>query len=489
MKNLIKSNKYIFFSIGAVLLCVFSLFKMEYSTDTYIVYTISLAGVGGTMFLNGRFITGLFAYLFHNLGSSVETFYYASFILSVIFMSFAIYNLFCVLKEKMSELTAFLISFVTVFNVCAIEYFLFIEKGTFCFSIFTAILALRFFVGFLKGKRYYIAFSLLFFALSALTYQIIPGIFVCLAVVFIVKYSKSLKEFLLNNLCGMSVYGFGMGLDYVLLKLTQDNKRAGSGINLSNAWKVLSFCTYHYGFIFLYIGALVISLSLFFYVRYKKSGEKPCKSSLIIYLKYLYVILGATAALVAPFLFTNPNEVWLMFRVIYPIGALPGAIMIMQCYKVKRNAECEGSEGKSKKSIIALICICSVLVIFFNVLCFGRLINNEADEKLCLDIYEEIENYEKETGKKITTIAIYYDSQITQRNPYVLMIGDCNVRAFSRFWSDVPIFVTLTGRWFNELDQSKLNQQYKEYFQNQNWDGYCSEQLIFDGSVLHLCIY
>ena len=484
----LEKHKFLFFSFAFTLACVFPLFKMEYATDTYCAYGIALSGIGDAMFTNGRYITGLFAYLFYHLNLSIPAFYFTSFILAIIFMSFAIYTLYTVLREHMSRWLGFLIAFVSVFNLAGIEYFLFLEKGAFAFSIFMAILALKCFVGFLQGKKYQIVLSFLFLILSALTYQIIPGVFVTLCVVFIVKYSKSAKSFIINNILAVCIYGSGTISDYLIVRLTQNNQRVDSAMHLSNIFKFYSFNTMKIGFAFLYLIIFVLSLVLFFAIRHFAYKERPCKSSVLIYSKYLYIVLGAMAVTVLPFVFVKPNEVWFMFRVAYPIFSLPGAIFIALFYQLNDS----GNESKKKAFVskIILISIISISVIFFNVLNFSRLINNEKDEELFNTIYSEIEAYEQKSSTKITRITIYYDKNLTHVNPNVLHIGDCNLRAYSRHWSDVNLFVALSGRGFiRTYDNKLINQEYKSYFLSQDWDCYSDEQLIFDGDTLHLCIY
>lgn len=488
MRDYLKSRKDYFIILGLVLICVFPLFKMEYSTDTYRVYTITLSGFVGTMFLNGRFITGAFALIFERLSLSIESFYYTSYILSIVFMSLAIYALYTILRGHMRRRLCFFVSFIAVFNACAIEYFLFIEKGAFCFSILMAILALKYFVLFLQGNKNYLFLAFPCLILSAITYQIIPGVFISLSLPFIVKYSKSLKKFLLNNLFAILIYGSGTGIDYLIVKLNWDNQRVGSGIHLSNIWKLYSFTTNHFAFIFLYIGIIALSLGIFALVNKKRTGKYLTKESLLIYAKYFYIVLGAMASAAIPFVFTDPAEVWIMFRVIYPLGALPASILILSKYKEKCNTVCKNKQ-KLDRGAAVLLSVVILHVVFFNAMCFSRLINNEADKDLCFEIYGEIQKYENESGNKIKEIAIYYDSSITQKNKGVLLIGDCNVRALSRPWCDVIHFTALTGRWFDKVEESKVNQEYKSYFASCSFDSFSTEQLIFDGSTLHLCVY
>ena len=208
----------------------------------------------------------------------------------------------------------------------------------------------------------------------------------------------------------------------------------------------------------------------------------------MVYAKYFYIVLGTMAVTVLPFVFTDPNEVWIMFRVIYPFGALPGAILIMKSYK--KDYAKEEAKGKINKKAIILLSFLLVHIVFFQAMVFSRLKNNDADYQQFEAIYGEIVKYENESGKRVSTIVIYNDSRLTNSNPGVLVIGDCNVRALSRHWSDVNMINALSGRWFTRSEnESDINAEYKEYFLSQSWDSFSKEQLIFDGSVLHLCIY
>lgn len=488
-----KMDKYLFIAFGLVFLSVFALFKKEYATDTYWVYSFGLPGIKETMFTNGRYIPGLFAALLNCLNFSISSFYYTSFLMSIIFMSFAVYVLYTILSKHISKYKSILISFISVFNLAAIEYFLFIEKGTFAFSIFMSVLAVKFFTMFLQGKRWLIFFAFLSLILSALTYQIIPGLFIVLSLPFIVIYSKSLKSFIVNNVLAVSIYGSGTLLNYSLVKLTQDNQRLGNGIHISNIFKFYSFGTFKIQYILSFIGVFALIIVCVLSVRYLLFKERLCKKSILCCAKYIYLFLGVMAVTVLPFVFIRPEEVWFMFRVAYPIFSLPGTLLILIFFQPNSDFNTEPNKaGKllSKLCIIAIIGFVVISLLFFNAMTFSRLKNNELDEEVFNLIYSEIENYEAETNNKITTITVYYDKNLTHVNPGVLSFGDCNVRAFSRNWSDVNIFSALSGRSFKRTyDEKLMNKDYNEYFSSKDWDSFSKDQLIFDGNTLHMCVY
>lgn len=491
--QIIKKHKYFFVALGLVLLSVFALFKMEYATDTYCAYSIKLSGIRDAMYTNGRYITGLFAELFSKNNWSITSFYYTSYILSLIFMTFAVYNVYTILKQHTSNIKSILISFISVFNLASIEYFLFMEKGAFAFSIFSATLAFKFFVSFMQGKKWYLPFAYVCLILSALTYQIIPGIFIALSLPFIVLYSKSAKSFIINNLIAISIYGSGTILDYTIVRLTQQNERLGSGFHLSNIIKFYSFGFGETFAVLLFIGAIVLVSACVLIARFLLFKERPCKKSILFCAKYIYITLGVMAVTVLPFVFTNPSEVWFMFRVAYPLFSMPG-VLLMGIF-IQPNAESIIQSNKlckilSKCCVLASFAMVVVSLCFFNAMTFSRLKTNEEDKKLYNLIYAEIEKYEQETNIQVTKVIVYEDSNLTIVYPGVLSFGDCNVRAYSKPWSDVAVLMTFSGRTFiRNWDENKLNEEYKQYFSSQNWDYFSPEQLIFDKDTLHICSY
>ncbi|MBO5212987.1 MAG: hypothetical protein J6B60_05550 [Clostridia bacterium] len=487
--KLLKSKKEYIFFLCVVIACVFPLVVMEFSTDTYHFALVSLAdGLGAGMKYNGRFITSLSAYALDAVGFGIVGYYYFSLICAVLCLSLAIYHIYIILKGKMRGCVAAFLSFVTVFNPLTIEFFLFIEKGAFAFAILMSVLSAKSFVCFLKGDKKRIIFSYIYLTFGACTYQLLSAAFVTLALVFIVIYSRSIKDFVINNLLAVTVYGFANCVDFVLLKIfNPSNVRMSGEINLSNILKYY-FITEREWVIFIYIALFAVVFCAFGFLGKRRFGSYFAKGSVVEFGKYFYIFTGTALAAAVPFIFVNPVEVWMMFRTTYALGVLPGAIAIKIFYKPDGVCEKESSlfEKKKRRGSIIMLTIIFVELVFFHTMIFSRLKNNFEDERLCEQIGLIIRDYEVDTGERIKYISIYYDAKITQRNDGVLMIGDCNVRAFSRTWSDVNHMSYLLGRSFVRIEN---NPEYTRRFSSLDWNDFSKDQLIFEGNTLHLCVY
>ena len=124
---------------------------------------------------------------------------------------------------------------------------------------------------------------------------------------------------------------------------------------------------------------------------------------------------------------------------------------------------------------------------FFELVIWGRLINNHADEALCERIGQAISAYEEAEGIEVLYVSISHDAKLTKCNPWVLAIGDSNVRAFSKEWSDVTHLNVLLGRNFQKVAVSPS--VYNEHFAERDWTKFQDEQLVFEGQTLHICVY
>ena len=76
-----------FMGLGVVIICVFPLFKFEYSTDTYhFALHEGVSGVCGAMWENGRLFTHDITKIFRTMSWGIVPYYYFSFIMSFSFL-------------------------------------------------------------------------------------------------------------------------------------------------------------------------------------------------------------------------------------------------------------------------------------------------------------------------------------------------------------------------------------------------------------------
>lgn len=475
--------------LAFTLLVSFPLFKMEYSTDTYhFALWDGLSGISSAMDYNGRFFISFVARVCDALGMSFNGFYYLSFIAAIIFTSLSSSVLYLMLRGHMKSHLAFLISIITVFNPMIMELFLFIEKGFFMLSVFVSILSLKAFVAFMKGKRFCIVFALLLLPYAAFSYQALPNAFVTLALVFIIIYSKNIREFILNTICAVFIYGFSTALNYIVMRVSSQTERMGSGFSLANIYKYFTFNLSKWYMLFIWVaifGALFLAV---FGSERKKHGKWLTRQGGINFFNYSFLILGSFLGACAPGAFAKPDQAWLMLRTAYPLGMLIGACMILHFYKV--NYEPSAHVKLFNKSVrgisVAIVCTVLCITVYLHTFFFSRLITNKYDFEEAYAIGQAIEAYEKESGNKIYYVAIYYDKSMKDYYDGTVKFSDCNVRALSRPWSDTTHLELILGR---TLVKIKPESQYLVYFANQDWDCQSSEQFIFEGNTLHLCVY
>ena len=102
-----------------------------------------------------------------------------------------------------------------------------------------------------------------------------------------------------------------------------------------------------------------------------------------------------------------------------------------------------------------------------------------------MKIGEAITQYEKTSGNEVLYVSISHDARITKTNPWVLSIGDSNVRAFSKEWSDVAHLNVLLNKSYQKVAVSA--EVYQTYFAEKNWNTFSArEQLIFEENTLHI---
>ena len=474
------------FAIILILItAVFSpFFHFEYATDTYTIKTVGMQLFGDSMFQNGRIVSAEFFYGFAKMNASVEAFYYTSFVLSLLFSALAVWAMYQILRIQFSKNKSLLFAFFTVFNPLVIEYFLFIEKGFFMFALAMSMLAAYFYLQFLQGKRAFLMLAYPCIILSAFTYQTLPGAFVPVAVLLIALYSKKAKDWIVNTLVAISVYGSGTLGNFIFLRLANSSVRVATKPDISNFFYALSLMGTGASIL---IGIALIAI--LYAISYWRSDKTPVNVR-ALFLKSLFVLLGTVTVTFFPFIFIARNEIWLPFRIGYPLGMLFGTLPILFSATSENNAPAKEMVQKSQKNkAFILACAVSLLLcLFFEIMIWGRLQNNAADEALCRRIGDEIAEYENESGNEILYVSISHDARITKTNPWVLSIGDSNVRAFSKEWSDVAHLNVLLNKSYQKVAVSA--EVYQTYFAEKNWNTFSArEQLIFEENTLHICVY
>jgi len=476
-------------TLAVVLVCVFPLFKFEYSTDTYhFALHNGLGGIYGAMKYNGRLIIYLITRALESISVSFMGYYYVSFIMSIVFSTLSIATLYNTLNKHMNNVFAFFLSAITIFNPMVFELFLFIEKGFFAFAIYMSVMASKFFLGFLEGKKYYIVLSYIFVTLSCFTYQPMPGVFVALVLVFIVANSTEISTFFKNVGIAITVYGFATFMNFLVMKLFNMSDRMSSGLNFANIYKFLTFGLNIPYLLLVYLAVFSVLFTVIFLSSKKKNGKAFTKESTLIFFKYAFIMVGTIITTAAPSIVTTPENVWFTLRYSYPIGMLVGTIPMLYNYnrehmKLKSGNLCKMS---IRATLIVMLTVSLTFMALFHSFFFSRHISNAKEKEDALKIGEIIAEHEKATGTKIKYISLYKDSNCSISFDGVVNLPNCNVRAITTPWCDIPHINLFNNRSFIKTQNSP---EYISYFQSKNWDEISTEQFIFIGDTLHLGIY
>lgn len=174
-------------------------------------------------------------------------------------------------------------------------------------------------------------------------------------------------------------------------------------------------------------------------------------------------------------------------RVMWPFFAGVSATLICLLYEIKRIGITHWGTIVIPWCMLGVVCV--NMVIYTN----DFFINQSLDRQMVGIIESEIDEYEKESNIKITTIAVnpnieteYYSKYL--RGKYVFNAYSFNSKTYGASWADVELINYLTGKRYIEKELS--DQEYKQLFGDKKFEEFnASEQLVFDGDTLYWAKY
>ncbi len=478
IQKLLLPNKRDVALLAVITLSLCLLFYPEYSTDSYVIAANGVKEYSSVAFNSGRAISALFFFIVGVICNSFYFLYYVSFLLALACATLSI-KLLAGTLDGIGLKHTYVLSGLIVLNPLCLEYFLFAEKGMFFLGILFIVIAFKCFCAFKRERLYALPICALFIGMAAFIYQPLCALFVPLVLLYICVAKNGCRKIVKHTLVAALTYGIGLLFNVFFLAVFTENSRMKS-FNPSSVGETFFFAGWWQSLL-IYIGAFALLFLIVAFFGYKVGHTFKSKEVISLWLKCSFISVGTICAVFLQFLFVASEEIWFPFRVIYPLGALIGVFVLLIKWEFF-------PFGRFKKHTgIAAICLFFILeIIFLQVMLVGRIINNSTDHSLCREIGEEISAYENRTGSKITKISIYHDKSITHRNPFVTKLGDSNVRAFSKSWSDINSINAVLGTNYEKVPR---NQYYEEYFSALDWTEFSKDQLIFDGDTLHLCVY
>ncbi len=486
MKELIKNEDLYIFTIIAIVFFG-ALCKLQYAPDTYSVFTNELMSSVKHFLSCGRIVTAVAAYgVMGILKLSSEWTYILSYVFAVICIIIALYRLNKLIqKDIKNHILSAIIATLILINPFSLELFLYIEKGIMVLSVLICVLAVEQMDKFFQGNKKSIIWAGILMVIANCCYQGTVGLFVAISLIYIVKYSKNVKQFIANNVIVALTYGIPALLNFLLVRFFFTNTRVNGQLILSESiMKVIDgtkrMLVNSYDLLpkYLFLVVIVIILGIIIYKAIRENINAKQKALKI--LGAFYLIVGTLFATVAPQMLQDTNSIWFVARSSYPMAAIIGILVLYLFSKFDIK--------EIMKNVIICILIIFLLIQYVYFMNYTRdnYIGNYIDKQVSLEINQEILNYEKETGNTIDTIAIYRDKTPQYVYPELKASGDINIKAYSADWCVSRILKLYTGREFNVVES---NQEIKEQFEQKSWDYFSEEQIIFENNVMHLCVF
>ena len=464
-----------------------ALCKLQYAPDTYSVFTNDLMHSVKHFLSCGRVVTAIATYIVMGiLKLSNEWTYILSYVFAMICMITALYRLNKLIqKDIKNHIVSAIIATLMLINPFSLELFLYIEKGIMVLSVLLCVVAVEQMDKFFQGKKKSIIWAGILMIIANCCYQGTVGLFVAISLIYIIKYSKNIKEFIVNNVIVALTYGIPALLNFLLVRFCFTNTRVNGEMIFSESFAKVMDGTRRMlvdsydllpKYLFLAIGIILLGIIIYKAIRENISiKEKTLKI-----LGALYLIAGTLFATVVPQMLQDTNSIWFVARSSYPMAAIIGilGLYLFSKFDIKEVV----------KDIVICILIVFLLVQYVYFMDYTRdnYIGNYMDKQITLEINQKILNYEEKTGNTVDTIAIYRDKTPQYVYPELRASGDINIKAYSADWCVSRILKLYTGREFNIIEG---NQEIKEQFEQKSWDHFSEEQIIFENNVMHLCVF
>lgn len=495
----VKSNKVSILIYSAISLIFFGTFiKLDFATDTYAFMYNSVDDFLGTFLGNGRIIAGVFGTLFKLIpGVSIQVVCLFSFLVGIISLILSL----CVLdglvnKVIRNNVLCKLITTLIIINPFIIELFLFIEKGAMLLGVLFCVLAAKNFVRYLEEKDNnkksikFLIYSIAMMIMGSISYQGVLGIYILIATVFTIYYSKNFKQFVINTILSVVPYIGGMITNFLWIKLISVDGRTSGSLNIVGSikaitanwdWMLRMFDIVPFKPIVVALGLIIVT-TVVVMIRKRKA---PLKFALLMG-SILYVLLIAILAAVVPQIAMG-TKVWLVPRSTYVYGAIIG-IIPLTCLSYVSD-ELLAIKWKLPRYLISTTLLLMVIVLFYrhNQIIIDHYSVIAQDRTRAKVIGRMIDDYENESGNRVTRAAMIGDSVPNEAYPGILNIMDINDTSFSTFWSGINSIKYWNGR--NDLQRVQAPEELKKYCRNNDWDYFDGSQVIFNKDFVGVCSY
>ena len=458
------------------------LLKIEYATDTYAVFNFDKKEIFMQYAMSGRFITALIGKVIKEANISEKTIYMSSYILAIVCTVFSQYILYTIIEKNVKSRVLKLITpILIIINPFSIELFLYIEKGVMWFGVLMCIISVKTIIKFFETKNHkYIFLAIIQMFIANSSYQGVAGIFVSVSLVFILKYSKNIKQFIINNFLVGSIYSISAILDFLMIKLIFKTSRINGQIDLVKSLKIIFKNT-----IEMYIKTYnLLQKNTFILLILFTFGVVCCKiwkeKKYLHILSFIYIVVGITLFAIVPQIIQPTDSIWFVPRSTFSFATMYGILVLYLLMNYNLEIFLKN-----------LIIIISSFLILFQVQTFTRIekdryIVNKKDKDVTMQIIGLINNYEKQTGNKVEFISIYHDKEPQFTYDNIFATGDINIKCYFANWSSVEILNYYLHR---NLNLSENDKEREQKLKKMNWDEFNKEQIDFKKNKINICNY
>lgn len=365
-------------------------------------------------------------------------------------------------KYTNQENMALLLSMGIVLNPWMIGGYLTLEKGFILLSIYACIKAVQLLDQKIEEKdksRKKLIKPFLWLLLVAFTTPKMMSLFVVLTILPILKYSKSLKQWLRNEGNVILFYTIPSALSYVWCKLLQDEGLEGP-IQMIENGKTF-FVKFYEGikngfgiypaFFLPLIGILLLALSIFF-IQNKK------KKKLNSYGSIIYMAIITLVFTMIPFLFRNEESIVIDEISLYAMGSMIGIFMVVFQKTIKKEF-----------LLIILILMLGGEYFAFTNSAINRFVGNYAEKQMMETINKKVSAYESTTGQAVDKIAIYRDDLNRNKDTAIGML---------KYYTKRDLTITEQNDYISD-----------RYFKSKDWKEFTEDQVVIVNETLHWYLY
>lgn len=500
LKNIKKTDWKTLGIITIIVMIICNAFlQMHYSSDTFVLFNLGYMQYPFEYFLlDGRLISTLVCWAAGLLHIPYKSYIIGMDVIAIILVSFTIYTVYKTIEKILNpdknskKLFIFMSSFVLILNQFSLEYLLFPESAVMCLGQLLCIIASTKVIYCNKYKYLKISI-LLFFAIFC--YQGLVNIFPILAILFIflkqIKENNSFKKNIIELVKKTSILFLIcvilISINIVTIKICCNilNNSSNRTIQLIDFESVIlrfkTILTYldmiwnkSLDMLPKHINSIIVILTLILLAINKVKKE--------IFTKYIFTILAALIICIIPMFFLNTGPCG---RVNVPICQIWGISLLFLITSIDNKSDIKTYKLNIIYAFILISFILNSIMVIRNT--SEHIAANRVDENMGLTIKLMLEEYEKESGNKITKFAYIYDSDPQQYAPNIKHIGSLTERKLACSWC-----ISEAINFYCDRNLEKVRMPIKIYTENfiyKDYTCFSEEQILFSNDTMYLCVY